>query len=362
MKPSKTLDAQSVANRRHKVGVRSLLTCISSAVLSLSLLVSAHAQDAALSHFVAFNAPNAGSGASQGTFPSAINKNGWIAGTVVYKTGVSHGFLRQASGTYIAVNAPTATQTFVSAINASNEAVGFFNTPTLIKSFLRNAAGKYTVLAVATADTTVATGINASETIVGYEHDANGFHGFLWTAKGGFTVFDVPGSALGTTFPLAINNAGTITGSYTDSSSFGHDFVRNPTGKFTTFQPIVGGTDTQATAINTSGQITGWGTDSAGHTDGFLRNATGGITEFFPAGAPGTQPTAINDGGSIVGFTFTTGCCDSAFERDSSGNDSYITVPFTNSGSRAFGINTSGEVMGSYVDAAGAFHGWFGTP
>ncbi len=362
MKPSKVRYARSVANRRRTQFLRSFLICISSAVLAVVFLASAQAQEPVPTHFVAFNAPNAGTGASQGTFPSAINKNGWIAGTVVYRTGVSHGFLRQVSGAYVAVNAPTATQTFVSAINASNEAVGFLNAPTSIKGFLRNAAGKYTLLAVTGADMTVATGINASETIVGYEHDANGFHGFLWTAKGGFTVFDVPGSSAGTTFPLAINNAGTVTGSFTDGNSFGRDFVRNSAGKFTTFEPIVGGTDTQATAINTSGQITGWGNDSSGNTDGFLRSATGGITKFFPAGAPGTQPTAINDGGSIVGYTFVTGCCDSAFERDSSGTDSYITIPFTNSGSRAFGINLSGEVMGSYVDAAGAFHGWFGTP
>jgi len=40
-----------------------------------------------------FDAPGAGTGQFQGTFPSAINNAGAIAGTVVDSSNVAHGFL-----------------------------------------------------------------------------------------------------------------------------------------------------------------------------------------------------------------------------------------------------------------------------
>ena len=40
-----------------------------------------------------FDAPGAGTGQFQGTYPSAINNAGAIAGTVVDSNNVSHGFL-----------------------------------------------------------------------------------------------------------------------------------------------------------------------------------------------------------------------------------------------------------------------------
>src|ERR1035441_7375735 len=119
----------------------------------LTLGANAFAQTLPPSQYISFDAPNAGTGQYQGTGPSSINRQGWIGSTVVYSTGASHGFLRKPNGAFIAVNPPNSSQSFVAAINDSNEATGHFYGPSATYGFLRDAAGNYTQLAVAGSNT-----------------------------------------------------------------------------------------------------------------------------------------------------------------------------------------------------------------
>ncbi len=50
-----------------------------------------------------FDAPGAGTGKNQGSFPLSINTGGVIAGMVSDKNNVYHGFVRAADGTFTAV-------------------------------------------------------------------------------------------------------------------------------------------------------------------------------------------------------------------------------------------------------------------
>jgi len=330
------------------------------AVFALSLAMSAFAQDAP-SHYLSLDAPHPQNKSYVGTYPEAINRHGWIAGIVDYG-GTMHGFLRRRNGTFIAVDVPGASQTTVWAINAYDEAVGDFLAPGCNScGFLRDASGSITQLAIPGASTG-ALGINGSEVVVGTAKDTVGYHGFLWSAQNGFTVFDVPGTKPGGTLPVAINGTGTVIGYYFAAKGYPQGFVRSRGGRFTKFGAMAGGPITVPTAINATGQITGWTTDATGDTLGFLRDTDGTITTFSVSGMQATETTAINDSGVIVGFDFTDGNHPASFERDQTGNLNPLTIPFTNTYTRANGINLNGNVTGFYVDPAGVSHGWVKVP
>jgi hypothetical protein len=115
------------------------------------------------------------------------------------------------------------------------------------------------------------------------------------------------------TFPDGINAAGTIAGWYYNScnpESMG--FVMSPDGVYTSFEAP--GTllappsfDYMSTAphwisIDQAGDVTGSYTDTAGVQHGFVRNPYGTITSFDPPEGEQTTATSINDGGAIAGF------------------------------------------------------------
>jgi len=93
-----------------------------------------------------------------------------------------------------------------------------------------------------------------------------------------------------------------------------------------------------------------------------IRDTDGTITTFVVSGVQATETTAINDSGVIVGFDFTDGNHPASFERDQAGNLTALDVPFTNTYTRASGINLIGNVTGFYLDSAGVSHGWVKVP
>ena len=75
--------------------------------------------------------------------------------------------------------------------------------------------------------------------------------------------------------PVSINDAGTVTGSYSIPSLLSYGFVRRPSGVFVTFQaPGAGGaaySGTYANSINDAGAIAGYFIDANSTYHGFLR-------------------------------------------------------------------------------------------
>src|SRR5437762_14328529 len=84
------------------------------------------------------------------------------------------------------------------------------------------------------------------------------------------TSFDPPGSVK--TGASSINNAGEVTGSYTDGVNIVHGFIGDAGGTFTTFDPP-GGSTNDAVAVN-SGCLD----DAVGLYGGSFREAGVGIT------------------------------------------------------------------------------------
>lgn len=131
---------------------------------------------------------------------------------------------------------------------------------------------------------TFPTNINDGGTITGHYTDANNVnHGFLRAPGGKFITFDAPGAGAAPgsgfgTFPTSISNGGVIAGHYTDAKNVNHGFLRTPGGELTTFEaPGAGaaagsGSGTFPNNINDAGAITGHYTDSNNVKHGFLRD------------------------------------------------------------------------------------------
>jgi hypothetical protein len=320
---------------------------------NLSLIPTTCAQDSP--QYISFDAPHPGA-TEASTYPAAINRHGWIAGTVDYGSGVSHGFIRMWNGAFIAVAPPNSRNTVVTAINAYDEVVGKFESAGRWHGFLRNAVGKYTVLDAPGASATFPTAINGTEVIVGYATDASGAHGFLWDAQNGYTVFDVPGAQDGTTYAIAINGGGIVTGSYIDKSvSATRGFIRSRSGHYLPFDARGGGSGTYTlpVAINAYGQIAGTVSNDTGGTDCFFRYSNGTFV-LFGEGEPGfgCTATAMNNSGAVVGSFSTEAFGDYAVEYQS-GNFGPIPLPFFTESSIATGIDLNGHITGSYNG-----HGW----
>ena len=136
-----------------------------------------------------FDAPGAGTGTYQGTFPFSINSKGWISGFYNDSNGVMHGFVRDAKG-------------------------------------------KITEFDVKGATDTDPISINAKGVIAGGYGDAKGNwqHGFVRAPDGTITTFYVPGAGKGAygLYVIVNNDEGAIAGSYQDSNGVYHGFLRLP--------------------------------------------------------------------------------------------------------------------------------------
>ena len=171
-------------------------------------------------------------------------------------------------------------------------------------------------------------GVTTEGVIAGYYGDApegSPTHGFI---KQGETVatIDVPGAS--STLVRSINDAETVVGSYYDVAGIEHGFVRVSGGDFVTFDaPALVGTDatvygTVASGVNASGVIVGYsytvGPDlwfyDEGEPDpitryhGFVRSSDGTMTTYDAPGAMtvggphvGTRLFGINTAGNLVG-------------------------------------------------------------
>jgi hypothetical protein len=141
-----------------------------------------------------FDAPNAGTGASDGTYAISINPKGQVAAYYVDASGVYHGYLRAPDGTITTFDAPGA--------------------------------------GTDSSEGTLPANINPGGEIAGSYVDASGVsHGLRRAPHGTITSFDAPGAGTGSgqgTFPFSNNPEGAITGYQIDASGVIHGFLRNP--------------------------------------------------------------------------------------------------------------------------------------
>ena len=247
-----------------------------------------------------FDAPGAGTGPFQGTFPFSpliINPNGAITGWATDSAFVSHGFLRDRNGAFTTFDAPGAGTgagqgTFPFAISVGGEITGFYVDATnATHGFLRDEEGVITTFDVPGSGTgpgqgTAGGGFTPNGTIMGNYLDADNLsHGFLMDRTGAFTTFDapdagnVPGSLQGT-YPFGINPNGAIMGWYVDVENVNHGFVRDKHGALIEFDvPGAGmgpGQGPNVYSIAPNGTVAGFFLDPDNVVHGFVREAHGG--------------------------------------------------------------------------------------
>lgn len=277
-----------------------------------------------------FKATPAGTYGGQGTYAMSINPEGAIAGSYFDEDTVGHGFLRAPDGKFTSFDDPDASLTsylgtFAWNINPAGVIAGnYWDANSVRHGFVRSPNGKFAnfdpLVSVSTF-VCLASCINPAGVVNGYYFTADGVtHGFVRAPDGRITEFDVPDAGIEAgqgTFSVSINAEGAVTGGYVTGDNVTHGFVRTPDGRITKFDVPGAGTDgsqaqgTYAEAINDAGWVTGEYTDSNDVQHGFVRAPDGKFTYFDAPGAgsamgsyEGTIPLAINARGEITGAYF----------------------------------------------------------
>jgi uncharacterized membrane protein len=164
------------------------------------------------------------------TFGNSISSNAaYVAGFYIDTSGsapIADGFV-YSGGVYTTLDYPGATDTDISGINDLGQMVGFYETPSAAGAFYYDGSNFTTLNAPGcTSDNTRAAGINDLGQIVGYCESTG--QSFL-LSDGTYSFFQVPGTDTFTE-ALAINNTGTIVGTYFDLS--GGSTVSNPAPQY----------------------------------------------------------------------------------------------------------------------------------
>jgi len=179
-----------------------------------------------------------------------INDQGTIVGQFV-TSAATPGFIQTAPNTYITINAPSGPNTVnAQGINNNGLVVGFYlGTDGQVHGFMANQSNAVsgTLTGTAIADPTIppvagepgatfvfsqVLGINDQGIVVGYYGDSTtSQHGFLYdTHTGKYTFLDDPNASFNSngvevTQITGINDAGEITGFYSDANGVFHGFI-----------------------------------------------------------------------------------------------------------------------------------------
>ncbi len=214
--------------------------------------------------------------------------------------------------------------------------------------------------------TIIPEGVNDAGTVTGVWTDsALVDHGFT-AASGNFASFDAPLAdtvkviGLRGTWAAGIDSTGTVVGAYT-AGGVQHGFVRSAGGATTTLD-IAGHLNTALVGINDGGQMIGIYSDSYSVLDGvsFLLGAGSNVTTIAMPGSLRTSVNGLNGAGYIVGSFDDAAGHTHGFVRSSSGV--YTTVDVAGAElTIASGINANGWIAGEY-DVGGVGHGFVRDP
>ncbi len=241
--------------------------------------------------------------------------------------------------------------------------------------------GRRRLATVATAIVASTLGLGASLTASADPPPAaagNTSHGFL-IKRGAVTTIDHPNA---TTIPVTqdaqagtattgINDRGDVLGAYEDvADRVIRHFVRDRKGRFTELADPPGGSAwDEYVDINNRGEIVGFYNDEQGATtSGFLRSKKGRFTSIDVPGSQLTGPLKVNDRRQVVGLYIDADAQPAnpdgtppagvlhGFVWDD-GEFTTIDVPGA-AATGVFGINNRGQMVGSYIDADGGYHGF----
>ncbi|HZQ69220.1 MAG TPA: hypothetical protein VFA68_11930 [Terriglobales bacterium] len=194
------------------------------------------------------------------TIALGVNDFKTIVGTFTTPDNIAHGFFLNGS-TFTQYDVAGSSGTEIHGVNDAGNFSGTVGSNGFYQGFI-NIGGTVTQF-TAHGRPTVAYGINNTNSVVGFfvNATATATHGFLRGPGGVLTQIDVPGST--STACTSINDAGVITGFYSDSNGATHSFILNNSNYRTTTFPYIA-------QINNLGAIVGSTASKSGQTVGFL--------------------------------------------------------------------------------------------
>jgi uncharacterized membrane protein len=297
---------------------------------------------------------------------------------LLWLVGIACAIPAQAAWKYTSIDYPGATSTQVFGLNDRGEAVGEATVGTMQFGFTYNTKkATFTVLPnVPGAPTTNTLAINNAGVIAGSAGDGSSNRGIILD-QGGFSFFSTPGWAYTEGRGIS-DNGQLVTGYGADSTlsnyvGFIYDAQDN---RFIEFLPSI---FTIAQGINSHKQVVGNvqldpsvaypGAPAGGY--GFLRQSNGDVVLFRVNGAINNRGRGINNSGLITGFFTDTSthvnrgfvaqvAVAPAYQDLRVQGDALLDVPGAG-GTIAEAINNSGQVAGTWFDAAGNDHGFFAT-
>jgi len=293
-----------------------------------------------------------GSG-TDNTFVLGLNKNGQAVGQYYDSSNNSHGFYRDASGTITEVVYPGATQTACNGITDAGVITGWYTNSLGQNYGFTDNSGVFT-----SSDFLQNYGMNAAGAFVTYYigPGASGSqnYGLLVTPHTMKSLSTVAVSKALSTNILGINNSGSMTGWYENSSSVIHGLLLAG-GKVTNLDdPSALAGTTTGVGINSVNQVVGYYQNASSAFIGFLYSA-GTYTDVVPPGATDTYPAGTNDGGAITGAYVDSANVEHGFMKNGA---TYTTLDVPGATyTFAWGVNASGEVALSWGDASGLTEG-----
>ena len=213
---------------------------------------------------------------------------------------------------------------------------------------------------------TQVTGINNGGVTVGFEIDAAGNSaGWVEQPNGAFQLALDPnaptiGGVVSEQF-LGVNDRNQVAGFYqTDAAGDTAGFIYNDqTGVFIPVVPKKGATSVTATDINDAGDISGFFTNKNGNEKGFVE-IDGSTTVLSHPGWTDVQALGLNNDGLVVGSYMDnkTGNTDGFIYSISNNSYTSYIAPGDAGGQTVLnGINDLNQAVGFYMDAQHNTHG-----
>ena len=260
-----------------------------------------------------------------------------------------------AQGTYTQVDYPGAAQTTVWGIDTAGDVVGSYVDASGNGHGFLLSGGTYTTIDYP-GGYNFLTGINDLGMIVGFVQFSNGGFGFLYNVQTGvFTEVNYPGAS--TTLCYAINNAGTIVGSFLSGAPYeGFALIGS---NYHLIEPP-GSTQAIASGITASGQVVGNSLLTGDVNFNFLFNGRR-YRQLIPrASIRGAILDGISPSGTaLTGYSSTLGGYAGFLLQ----NKVLTVLRFpTATGTVARAVSDTGEVVGWFLDSAFVQHGFLWTP
>ena len=188
-------------------------------------------------------------------------------------------------------------------------------------------------------------GVNASGTIVGWGFNEDNSTFFAFSSDG-----PIPTLGGATNTATAINDAGMIVG-YSDTATGGEmAFAYSASGGIVPLGTLPGGTDSRAYGVNNSGAVVGRAI-VGGAVHAFVLSGGTWTDIGASSGYESSEAVAISDAGQVAGTLDDGAGQTMAFLWTSSLTGSTLDLldpSLTHGNSRAYGVNSSGFVVGSY--------------